>query len=141
MLFPVHPRTKGQLQKFGFTDRADLNGYQTVPPLGYLPMLSLMEQARFVLTDSGGIQEETTALGVPCLTLRENTERPSTIDCGSNQLVGWRTADILEAYRKVMSTTPRTGRIPEHWDGKTSERIAAILHRDLAATAHDHAAS
>jgi UDP-N-acetylglucosamine 2-epimerase (non-hydrolysing) len=131
VLFPIHPRTRGQLQNFGFINRHDLNGYRMVEPQGYLSMLSLMQGARFVMTDSGGMQEETTALGVPCLTLRENTERPSTIDSGSNQLVGWRTEDILAAVRRVMADPHRSTRVPEKWDGKTSTRIAEILRRDL----------
>ncbi|TWU12637.1 UDP-2,3-diacetamido-2,3-dideoxy-D-glucuronate 2-epimerase [Symmachiella macrocystis] len=132
VLFPIHPRTRGQLQKFGFAERHDLNGYRMVEPQGYHSMLSLMDGARFVLTDSGGMQEETTALGVPCLTLRENTERPSTIESGSNQLVGWRTDDILAAVGRIKSSPNRSSQIPEKWDGQTSTRIAEILHRDLA---------
>ncbi len=127
VIFPVHPRTRSRIEQFGFTTRSDLNGYTSIEPQGYLAMLSLMESARFVMTDSGGIQEETTALRVPCLTLRENTERPVTIHLGSNRLVGSRTEAILSAVDDLLTAPPRTGRIPENWDGRTAERIAGLV--------------
>ena len=102
-----------------------------VDPLGYLDFLQLTASARIVLTDSGGIQEETTILAVPCLTLRENTERPVTIDVGTNQLVGTHTEDILAAYRKVMTDGAREGSVPQLWDGAAAQRIAAILAERL----------
>ncbi|HUT89219.1 MAG TPA: UDP-N-acetylglucosamine 2-epimerase (non-hydrolyzing) [Thermoguttaceae bacterium] len=127
VVFPIHPRTESRIRQFGFLDRDELNGFTSIEPQGYLAMLSLMESSRFVLTDSGGIQEETTALRVPCLTLRENTERPVTIDLGSNQLVGSRTEDILAAVQRILDGPTRIGRVPESWDGRTAERIARLL--------------
>jgi UDP-N-acetylglucosamine 2-epimerase (non-hydrolysing) len=127
VVFPIHPRTKSRAEQFGYSDRDDLNGFTSIEPQGYLAMLSLMESARFVMTDSGGIQEETTALCVPCITLRENTERPVTIDLGSNQLVGSRTEDILAAVRGVLAGPMRIGRAPENWDGRAAARIAELF--------------
>ncbi len=98
-----------------------------VEPLGYLEFLSLMTDARLVLTDSGGIQEETTVLGIPCLTLRENTERPVTIEQGTNVLVGTCRERILAAAAKALNGTCSGTRVPELWDGKAAERIAMIL--------------
>ncbi len=98
-----------------------------VEPLGYLEFLSLMTDARLVLTDSGGIQEETTVLGIPCLTLRENTERPVTIEQGTNVLVGTNPARILAAATKALQGGCAGTRVPELWDGKAAERIAVIL--------------
>jgi len=97
-------------------------------PLGYLEFLSLMADARLVLTDSGGIQEETTVLGVPCLTLRRNTERPVTVEQGTNVLVGNSREAIVAAADKALAGAALHARVPELWDGKASERIAAILH-------------
>lgn len=101
-----------------------------IEPLGYLAMLGLMDSARFVMTDSGGIQEETTALGVPCLTLRENTERPVTIDVGGNRLVGWRAEAILGAAQDLIAGTAPAPRLPERWDGRAAERITRVLKHD-----------
>ncbi|MBT9591218.1 MAG: UDP-N-acetylglucosamine 2-epimerase, partial [Thiobacillus sp.] len=98
-----------------------------LPPLGYLEMLGLMRDAKLVLTDSGGIQEETTALGVPCLTLRENTERPITLVEGTNTLVGTNPAAIRAAFNDVMDHGGKAGRIPEYWDGRAAMRIAHTL--------------
>ena len=131
VVFPVHPRTESRIRQFGFSQRGDLNGFTPIEPQGYLPMLGLMASARFVMTDSGGIQEETTALRVPCLTLRENTERPVTIEVGSNRLVGSRTDDILAAVRQLLDGPKRIGRIPENWDGRTADRIAQVVKRHL----------
>ena len=104
-----------------------------LPPLGYLEMLGLMRDAGLVLTDSGGIQEETTALGVPCLTLRDNTERPITVDEGTNTLVGPDPERILAAFEEIMRSGGKAGRIPEYWDGRASKRIAEVM-RDGWAT-------
>lgn len=125
VVLPLHPRTRGNIEKFGFT--AKLDGLHILPPLGYLEMLGLMRDARLVLTDSGGIQEETTALGVPCLTLRENTERPITLTEGTNTLVGPDPAAIRAAFEDVMTSGGKTGRIPEYWDGRAALRIARTL--------------
>lgn len=127
VILPIHPRTRARIKEFGFTDENQLAGLQLIEPLGYHDMLSLIDTAKLVLTDSGGIQEETTALQIPCLTLRENTERPITIEVGSNQLVGWKTDDILQpAYTILNGTAPR-GKVPEKWDGHAAERVVDIL--------------
>lgn len=131
VVFPLHPRTRGRLSEFGFGNRNDLNGYTPIEPLGYLSMLGLLADARIALTDSGGIQEETTVLGVPCLTLRENTERPITITHGTNRLVGWRTDDILAALEQALQSVSAQRQVPENWDGHAAPRIAAVLARDL----------
>ena len=102
-------------------------------PLGYLDFLSLMASARFLVTDSGGIQEETTALGVPCFTVRANTERPITITEGTNHLLGTDPASILPAAEALLAGKPATPRCPALWDGRAGERIAAVLSRFLAA--------
>ena len=125
VVMPLHPRTRGNIEKFGFT--AKLDDLHILPPVGYLEMLGLMRDARLVLTDSGGIQEETTALGVPCLTLRENTERPITIAEGTNTLVGPDPDAIRAAFNEVMTGGGKAGRIPEFWDGRAAMRIAHTL--------------
>ncbi len=153
VLFPVHPRTRERLDRFGLTRWARTSWTHKelihkhacvllAPPVGYLEFLQLMNEATFVLTDSGGIQEETTALGVPCLTLRDNTERPITVTQGTNQLVGSEPSKILDAARAVISRaalhgdlsaaaarkTPHVPQIPL-WDGAASQRIIEILLR------------
>jgi UDP-N-acetylglucosamine 2-epimerase (non-hydrolysing) len=125
VVMPLHPRTRGNIEKFGFTDKLD--GLRILPPVGYLEMLGLMRDAKLVLTDSGGIQEETTALGVPCLTLRENTERPITLTEGTNTLVGPDPDAIRVAFNEVMAGGGKAGRIPEYWDGRAAMRIAHTL--------------
>ncbi|MBI3431348.1 MAG: UDP-N-acetylglucosamine 2-epimerase (non-hydrolyzing) [Hydrogenophilales bacterium] len=125
VVMPLHPRTRGNIDRFGLTARLD--GLHILPPVGYLEMLGLMRDATLVLTDSGGIQEETTALGVPCLTLRENTERPITIAEGTNTLVGSHPEAIRRAFAEVMADGGKAGRIPEYWDGRAAMRIAHTL--------------
>lgn len=129
VVFPVHPRTRARIER-------DLSGraprLRLVEPLGYLDFLRLMMEARLVLTDSGGIQEETTVLGVPCLTLRENTERPITLEQGSNRLVGSDPATLRAEVRKILDGEARRGRVPDLWDGGAARRIVDILERDLA---------
>ena len=128
LIFPVHPRTRGNLEKFGI----DL-GPQVIltKPLSYMDFLNLWKDAAVVVTDSGGLQEETTALGVPCVTVRENTERPVTVDEGTNTLVGTRPAAILAAIDAVVRGDSKKGRRPALWDGKAAERIVAILDSAL----------
>ncbi|MEQ1741030.1 MAG: UDP-N-acetylglucosamine 2-epimerase (non-hydrolyzing) [Candidatus Nitrotoga sp.] len=127
VIFPVHPRTRDMIQKFGFSKMLDVPTVLQLPPMGYLEMLGLMKDARVVLTDSGGIQEETTALGVPCITLRNNTERPITVDEGTNTIAGLDSAKILTIFDEIMLTGGKAGRIPELWDGHASTRIAAEI--------------
>ena len=124
LVFPAHPRTVKMIEHFGLTG---LDGLSIVEPLGYLDFLRLMADARLVLTDSGGIQEETTVLAVPCLTLRDNTERPITIEMGTNKLVGSDPARIrTEALAALGGSRPATAR-PPLWDGKAGERIADVI--------------
>jgi len=125
VVMPLHPRTRGNIDKFGFSARLD--GLRILPPVGYLDMLGLMRDAKLVLTDSGCIQEETTALGVPCLTLRENTERPITLSEGTNTLVGPHPEAIRRAFVEVMAGGGKAGRIPEYLDGRAAMRIAYKL--------------
>ncbi len=124
IVFPVHPRTDKMLETFGLELSPDI---VRLPPLGFRESLYLWRDAALVLTDSGGLQEETTALRVPCITLRQNTERPITVELGSNILAGNRTADILAAYRRVRADGGPAGRIPPLWDGKAAERIWDVL--------------
>lgn len=121
--FPCHPRTRKELQQNGMLERFAGGRMKVIEPLGYLEFLRLQSEALMVLTDSGGIQEETTYLGVPCITLRENTERPITIVVGTNVLVGNDESKIKKAVREVIDGTFKRGEIPEHWDGQTAERI------------------
>jgi UDP-N-acetylglucosamine 2-epimerase (non-hydrolysing) len=123
VLFPIHPRTAKRIRDFGFS----MNGIRTMDPLGYLQFLNLTSTATLVLTDSGGLQEETTILGVPCLTLRYNTERPVTISEGTNILVGPERMKILAAFENIMSGKWKPAGPPEYWDGHAAERIVQIL--------------
>ena len=128
VVFPVHPRTRKQVQQFGFENMLrQFPNVRLIEPLGYLDFLNCMDNARFVLTDSGGIQEETTVLGVPCITARENTERPVTVTQGTNVVVGRNPERILQEARKILEGNWKTGQIPELWDGKAAERIVQIL--------------
>jgi len=129
LIFPVHPRTRANLASFGI----DLGPNITlVGPQAYMAFLNLWKDATVILTDSGGLQEETTALGVPCITIRENTERPVTVDEGSNVLVGTDPARIVLEARKVLRGEGKQGRRPHLWDGKAAERIVAVLAKELA---------
>ena len=131
VIFPMHPRTKSMIEKFDLGKMLNVPGLLQLPPMGYLEMLGLMKDARVVLTDSGGIQEETTALGVPCITLRNNTERPITVDEGTNTVAGQDPAKILEIFDEIMQSGGKAGRIPEYWDGQASIRIAAAIREWL----------
>ncbi len=132
LVFTLHPRTRNNLERFGLFELLDNPGFVILPPQGYLEMLGLMAGATMVLTDSGGIQEETTALGVPCLTIRENTERPITVEQGTNTLVGLDPQAIVATAESVLAGQGKRGRVPEYWDGKAAERIAAHLAGWLA---------
>lgn len=127
VIFPMHPRTRAMIEKFGFSDMLNVPQILLLPPMGYLEMLGLMKNARVVLTDSGGIQEETTALGVPCITLRNNTERPITVDEGTNTIAGQDPEEILQVFEDVMQSGGKAGRVPEFWDGKAAVRIAQTI--------------
>ncbi len=130
ILFPVHPRTAGRLREFGLEGGLPAaSDLRLIEPLGYLEFLDLMMHALVVLTDSGGIQEETTILGIPCLTLRENTERPITVTEGTNILVGSDPGRILAEVRRILNGESKAGRIPELWDGHAAQRIVAILRQ------------
>jgi UDP-N-acetylglucosamine 2-epimerase (non-hydrolysing) len=127
LLFPVHPRTRAVLESAGVAIEADR--LRLIDPVGYLDFMKLMKYSRLVLTDSGGIQEETTVLGIPCLTIRANTERPITVDVGTNTLVGMDRDRIVSAAEQALSGGSGDARIPELWDGRAAERIAAVLER------------
>jgi UDP-N-acetylglucosamine 2-epimerase (non-hydrolysing) len=130
VIFPVHPRTRTRVAEVLTPARlAALKNLRPVEPVGYLDFLKLMAESRLVLTDSGGIQEETTILKVPCLTIRENTERPVTCEVGTNRLAGVKTSTILAAYRELTSGRRKSGEIPPLWDGRAAERIVEILLR------------
>lgn len=127
LVFALHPRTRANIERLGLQQLVSGESIILLPPQGYLEMLGLMSSARFVLTDSGGLQEETTALGVPCLTMRENTERPITVEQGTNTMVGRDRRAILSGAVDILSGGGKRGRIPELWDGHAAERIASHL--------------
>jgi UDP-N-acetylglucosamine 2-epimerase (non-hydrolysing) len=127
VIFPVHPRTAGRLDGFRLHPRI-----RVVEPMSYLPFLGLIARCRMVLTDSGGIQEETTVLGVPCLTMRSNTERPITCEIGTNVLVGTDPQRIMQEADAVLGGKTRAGGIPEKWDGRAAERIVDVLFNNAA---------
>ena len=141
LVLALHPRTQARIAEFGFADRFDPRRVAILPPQGYLEMLGLMADATMVLTDSGGLQEETTALGVPCLTLRENTERPITIAEGTNTLCGTDARRIVDAAFDILASGGKRGRAPELWDGHAAERIASHLASWIAARAAADAAA
>jgi UDP-N-acetylglucosamine 2-epimerase (non-hydrolysing) len=131
-IFPVHPRTRQRIMAGHLLDCVPSDDVLLTPPQGYLAMIGLMREAQVVLTDSGGIQEETTGLGVPCLTLRHTTERPITVQAGTNTLVGTEPEIIKAAFAETLFGSKR-GRIPEFWDGQTAERVADDLARRFGA--------
>ena len=127
VVFPCHPRTARRMEEFGMAGSENGKGLRLIEPLGYLDFLKLQSKSRLVLTDSGGIQEETTYLGIPCLTMRENTERPATVDIGTNVICGTKPEVITEAVLKVIEGGGKKGSVPELWDGRTAGRIVDIL--------------
>src|SRR5204863_8375362 len=131
IVFPMHPRTSKAMDKFGFRNYLSAaqkpRGLWATDPLGYLEFLHLNMHARMVITDSGGLQEETTVLGVPCITLRNNTERPITCEVGTNVVVGNSRDKILHRATAVLKGEASPGKVPEKWDGKAAERIVQIL--------------
>jgi UDP-N-acetylglucosamine 2-epimerase (non-hydrolysing) len=131
IIFPIHPRTRKMAEQFGlnhyFANGEEVKGIWLTEPLGYLEFLHLNMHAKMVLTDSGGLQEETTVLGVPCITMRHNTERPITCEVGTNTIVGNDPGKILSAARMVLDGQWRKGGIPEKWDGRSAERIVEYL--------------
>jgi len=134
MVFPIHPRTRQRLHNFGLLQQLDAaKGLVQCPPLGYLDFLALTSQARLIITDSGGLQEESTALGIPCLTARPNTERPITVEQGTSTLVGNDPSKLRRGLRAVLDGTYKRGRSPALWDGRAAERIAAVLATPAAA--------
>ncbi|MFC1933373.1 non-hydrolyzing UDP-N-acetylglucosamine 2-epimerase [Chloroflexota bacterium] len=139
VIFPIHPRTKKQIEMFAFGEYlhdfsdhkskavAVHHGIYSIEPLGYLDFIHLIANAKFVLTDSGGLQEETTVLGIPCLTLRDNTERPVTVVEGTNTIVGTEKVKIISESAKILDGRGKRGKLPRFWDGKASERIVKVL--------------
>jgi UDP-N-acetylglucosamine 2-epimerase (non-hydrolysing) len=129
LVIPLHPRTRKNIQEFGLGDEFLSLAEDAIVtgPIGYLEMLRLVKNCRMVITDSGGIQEETTYLRVPCITMRENTERPSTITLGTNMLVGSNTGKLLRAVEQVMLNSHKKGMIPPLWDGRASIRVIETI--------------
>jgi UDP-N-acetylglucosamine 2-epimerase (non-hydrolysing) len=127
VIYPCHPRARRKITEFGLGAESNNGSFLMTDPLGYLDFLHLMSNARLVLTDSGGIQEETTVLGIPCITLRENTERPITIMEGTNVIVGSDANKILRESLKIINGKVKTAKIPELWDGQAAKRIVKIL--------------
>ncbi len=127
IVFPVHPRTEKSLKDKGYWSQLESANIVLLKPQGYLELLGLMDAASVVMTDSGGLQEETTALGVPCITIRESTERPITITEGTNVLVGTDPDRILLAFNDIMETGGKSGSVPHLWDGKAAQRISEVI--------------
>jgi UDP-N-acetylglucosamine 2-epimerase (non-hydrolysing) len=142
IVFPVHPRTRKRIAELGLGSMLERTpGLRLVDPMGYLEFLALTARARLVFTDSGGLQEETTVLGIPCLTVRENTERPITVDIGTNLVVGTEPVRIQQAAERILDGHEKKGRVPDLWDGRTGERIARLYEEFLGVgTTPRHAA-
>ncbi len=130
LVFPIHPRTRNNMKSFGLLENLNPNILLT-DPIGYIDFLALIKNAELVITDSGGIQEETTFLGIPCVTVRDNTERPITVELGTNILAGTNFKDVEKECFQILNGTKMTGKVPELWDGKTAERIVRILSEKL----------
>jgi len=131
LVLPLHPRTAGRIERFGLGRLLDAEGITVCPSLGYLDFLGLLADAKVVLTDSGGVQEEATMLGIPCVTLRESTERPITVEAGTNVVVGTRREAVVAAAFAALKGERRPGRIPELWDGRAGERIVSRLAKEI----------
>jgi UDP-N-acetylglucosamine 2-epimerase (non-hydrolysing) len=135
VFFPIHPRTRKNIESFGLngflTDAREHRRIIALGPLGYIDFLALNQSARIVMTDSGGIQEETTVLGVPCLTLRENTERPATVEYGTNQIVGVKPDRIISAAQSILRNPKPQPRRPPLWDGNAALRIVSVIREHL----------
>jgi len=133
VVFPAHPRTKNKLKEFGLYERAiEIPNFVITDPKGYLDFLALMKESKIVLTDSGGLQEETTALGIPCLTLRKNTERPITVEQGTNKVIGNKENHIKNEYKKIINKKIKERKIPDLWDGNTAKRIGDIIESQIS---------
>jgi UDP-N-acetylglucosamine 2-epimerase (non-hydrolysing) len=132
VVLPLHPRTRKRLEEFSLLGKAAaMSKLELADPIGYLDFLALTANAKLVLTDSGGLQEETTVLGIPCLTLRETTERPVTVSVGTNIVVGSDPDAIRENVGKILAGHAKVGTIPDLWDGRASERVAEVLVESL----------
>jgi len=123
-VFPIHPRTKNKMKNLKLHKNIKI-----IDPLGYKEFTKLWSNSRFIITDSGGIQEETTALKIPCLTIRDNTERPETVEIGTNMLVGSSPDKLKDIFEKIKYEDFKVGKIPKKWDGKTAKRIIKILNK------------
>ena len=126
VILPIHPRTRNNLTKFSLINNFNKN-IITTDPIGYIDFLALVKNAKLIVTDSGGIQEESTYLGIQCITVRDNTERPVTVDVGTNQLIGTDLEKVAVVADQVLSGKIKKGKIPELWDGKAAERITEII--------------
>jgi UDP-N-acetylglucosamine 2-epimerase (non-hydrolysing) len=126
VVFPIHPRTKKKLEQFQLLEKLNSN-IELTDPIGYIDFAALIKNAELIITDSGGIQEESTYLGIQCITLRKSTERPSTVDVGTNQLIGENFEEAQKAALNVLNGYRKKGTIPELWDGKAAERIVEII--------------
>ncbi len=132
LIFPIHPRSRKMIQNFGLEDKVNnMQNLILLDPMGYLDFMKLLHNAKLVLTDSGGIQEETTYLQIPCITMRENTERPITVDIGTNILVGTDVDLLLSEVKKIQSGNPSKSSVPDLWDGNAAKRIVEIIKKEL----------
>ncbi len=135
IIFPIHPRAQKNLENFGLNERVKtMKNLVLLPPMGYLDFIRLEMDCTFVVTDSGGLQEETTYLGKPCLTVRKNTERPITAEIGTNEIVGTDTEKIVSSAQKILSGQWKSGQIPKYWDGRAAERIVKVLEEQRLKT-------
>jgi UDP-N-acetylglucosamine 2-epimerase (non-hydrolysing) len=131
LVFPVHPRTRKKIAEFGLSEKINSENIVMTDPIGYIDFIHLVKNARAVITDSGGVQEETTFMGVPCLTIRPNTERPVTITEGTNTLTELNSSSVNRLLAQIEDGSYKKGKIPYLWDGKASERIVSELQKFL----------